>query len=175
MGTFTEIGKTPKQFKNYIDQLTQLFREHEITSIQSLVHNYRNNSIFKTEWNRIWSTISKEEGGKLSLGTIGAVIGASLGGVGVAAMGSAIGLPLFLVLGLGGFISGAKFDSLNIFGDKKRVSFKVSKTLLKRIQSDAAFSEISVSQYIESIIQSYYNQANDTCENSNLKKINHPK
>lgn len=44
--------------------------------------------------------------------TIGVILGAALGGVGIAFAGTAIGLPLFFVLGLGGLITGNEFDSL---------------------------------------------------------------
>jgi hypothetical protein len=38
-----------------------------------------------------------EEGGKLTFGLMFAIIGAALGGVGIAALGGAVGVPLALV------------------------------------------------------------------------------
>jgi len=156
MSTFDEIKELPDKFKKYQDQVIELFNAYNINSIQLFVKNYRNNEQFKKDWNKLWIQISKVEGGKLSLTTIGIIMGSALGGVGIAAMGSAIGLPLALVLGLGGFVSGSKFDSLNFFGSKKRVSIKLSKELLRNIESDAKESGVSVSDYVEIILQQAY-------------------
>lgn len=82
-----------------------MFLNYEIDGVKPLIDKYQNDESFKNEWIAFWSDIAKENGGKLSLTTVCVVIGASLGGVGIAAMGGAIGLPLalVLVLGLGGF------------------------------------------------------------------------
>jgi hypothetical protein len=50
------------------------------------------------------------EGGKVSITTAALIIGAVLGGVGVAALGGAIGLPLAAVLVPIGWIVGNEFD-----------------------------------------------------------------
>lgn len=156
MSTFDEIKELPSKYKKYRDQLIELFKYHNISSIPLLVNNFKDNKQFKTDWNKIWIDISKEEGGKLSLTTIGIIIGSALGGVGIAAMGSAIGLPLALVLGLGGFLSGAKFDSLKFFGSKKSISIKLPKELFKKIESDANASNMSVSDLVENLIKQAY-------------------
>ena len=119
MSTFEEIGEIPEKYRAHKEALTLIFKQYEIDGIKSLITKYRGDSFFKNDWSEFWSRVAKQEGGKLSLTTIGLIIGASLGGVGIAAMGSAVGMPLALVLGLGGFLSGSKFDSLLVFSSDK--------------------------------------------------------
>ena len=156
MSTFEEMKEIPKKYRAHRDKLTSLFRRYEVDSIKSLIDNFRNDSKFNEEWRSIWLGISKEGGGKLSLTTIGVIIGSSLGGVGIAAMGSAIGVPLALILGLGGFISGTTFDSLKMFGARKSISFSVPNELHTKIIEDAAIAKISVSEFVEKIVAQSY-------------------
>ena len=118
MTTMEEVSSIPKKLQKYKSELETLFRGHEITGAKTLLSNYKNSTEFRDEWKSIWANVAKDEGGKLSLTTIGLLIGASLGGVGIAAGGGAIGVPLALILGLGGFLSGSKVDSLSFFGEK---------------------------------------------------------
>ena len=69
----------------------------------------------------------------MTLTSIGIIIGYSLGGVGIAAMGGAIGLPLFLVLGTAGFLGGGWLDKLiNCFS--KNESIEIPKDLYKKME-----------------------------------------
>lgn len=52
----------------------------------------------------------KAEGGKLAFGVIFAIVGAALGGVGIAALGGAIGVPLALVGAFVGLALGNEAD-----------------------------------------------------------------
>jgi outer membrane murein-binding lipoprotein Lpp len=76
---------------------------------------------FKTEWKQIWSQIAQQDGGKLSLTTILGITGLVLGGVGIAAGGSAIGLPLAILLAPVGYLAGAEIDDLGFV--KKALEF----------------------------------------------------
>ncbi len=105
-----------------------------IKSIKNLIDLHRNKSEFKEEFLNIWKEIGKKDGGKLSLNTTGIILGASLGGVGIAAFGGAIGLPLFLIFGLTGLFGGTKIDSLGSFSDSKKVSLKIPKVLYSKIK-----------------------------------------
>ena len=135
MSFLDSLQETKKEFKNSIAKLISLFKSKNINSISKLISTFKNDSDFKKQWNDIWKEIVSKEGGKLSLTTIGAVIGASLGGVGIAAAGGAIGLPLATVLGLTGFVFGTEVDSLKnrLFGKTKRVA--ISKDLYVRISN----------------------------------------
>ena len=53
----------------------------------------------------------KADGGKLTLGVMFAIVGAALGGVGIAAMGGAIGVPLALIGALVGLVVGNEADT----------------------------------------------------------------
>lgn len=143
MGTSDEISEIPEKFRIYRDQLVELCKKHEIDGLKSLVYVYRTDSSFRREWGSIWARLATEDGGKISLTTIGIVIGSVLGGMGIAVLGGAIGLPLALVLGLGGLLSGSKIDSLGWFGKKKRLSVKLEKKVIAILESEAEKSSIS--------------------------------
>tara|TARA_R110000868_G_scaffold234868_3_gene488544 strand:- start:1475 stop:1948 length:474 start_codon:yes stop_codon:yes gene_type:complete len=156
MGTISEIKEIPEKYKKYRDKIIELFKQNDINSISSLVAMYKANPQFKENWKKIWVEVSKEDGGKISLTTVGVIIGSALGGIGVATMGSAIGVPLALVLGLGGFLTGTKFDSLRIFSNNKSVTISIPKDLYAKIESDAKTLDQSVSKYVELIIEQAY-------------------
>ncbi len=156
MSTFGEIKELPEKYRKYRDKIVLLFKKYDISSIPSLSSTYRNNQQFKDEWRGIWIEVSKQEGGKISLTTAGIIIGSALGGVGIAAMGSAVGVPLALVLGLGGFLSGTKFDSLKVFSSNKTVSVSIPKDIYKKLEMDAKDSEQSVSELLQNIIRQMY-------------------
>ena len=107
------MKKLPEEFLKYKNSLVELFEKYDINSIKSLKSTYKNNLEFRNEWKSIWLIIAKENGGKLSLTTMGIIIGSALGGVGIALMGTAFGMPLALILGLGGFLFGSKVDDIN--------------------------------------------------------------
>lgn len=154
MSTFEEIGDIPKKYQKHKEALILNFKEYEIDSIKSLISKYRTSLPFKKNWSNFWSDVAKQEGGKLSLTTVGLLIGASFGGVGIAAMGSAIGMPLALVLGLGGLLSGSKFDSLLVFSSDRKVATKISKECYKAIESKANDFDFSVSEYVKLVLES---------------------
>ncbi|MGH9412888.1 MAG: hypothetical protein ACRD0Y_04020 [Terriglobales bacterium] len=56
------------------------------------------NPDFVARRNAIWDAILENEGGKLTFGTALAIVGALLGGAGIAMMGGAFGLPLVCLL-----------------------------------------------------------------------------
>ena len=119
---------------------------------------HKNNAEFKEEFVGIWKEIAKTDGGKLSLTTIGIILGASLGGVGIAALGGAIGLPLFLILGLAGMWGGTEFDSGSIFGDKKKVTLKLPKSLYERINTVAEKSSLSNDELIIKTLEDVFSE-----------------
>lgn len=153
MSTFEEIGEIPEKYRAHKEALSLIFKQYAIDGIKSLVSEYRSNPQFKKDWSEFWSHVAKQEGGKLSLTTIGLIIGASLGGVGIAAMGSAVGMPLALILGLGGFLSGSKFDSLLVFSSDKKVTTKLSKECYNVLESKANEFGITVNEYVKLILE----------------------
>jgi len=134
MSLFQQTIDIPKRFKKYITDIKKLLEEYEITSFRVLVKRMQN-SEFKKRWKNIWKDLIKNEGGKISLTTMGIIIGSSLGGVGIASMGGAIGVPLALVLGLGGYIVGAEIDD-NSRKNKSIEQLKLNElfVIIKRIE-----------------------------------------
>jgi hypothetical protein len=153
MSTVDEIKNIPEQYKKHAEELVSLFKKHQISGIRSLVLEYRRNRAFKSEWTHFWGNMAKDEGGKLSLTTIGILIGASLGGVGIAAMGTAIGMPLAVVLGLSGFLTGSKIDSLKLFAAQKQLLLSVDKETYRELKNEANDLNVPVSKLIESVLE----------------------
>lgn len=108
-----EAREAVQRFSTYIEELIALFRRYGVTgpsAVRALWSAVRNPE-FKKEWKAIWSKIVEADGSKLTLTTVLAIIGAVLGGVGIAAGGGAIGLPLALLLAPLGYLVGAELDS----------------------------------------------------------------
>ena len=84
----------------------------------------------------------------MSLATIGVILGSIMGGVGIAAMGGAIGLPLSLVLGLGGLLGGAEADIFRT-GNKK---VSIPKDLHELLYLIAKKKGETVDQYTTNLI-----------------------
>jgi hypothetical protein len=59
----------------------------------------------------LWEDILKTEGGKLTGTLVFGTIALAMGGVGIAAGGGAIGLPLLAILAPAGFLGGQELDS----------------------------------------------------------------
>ncbi|MBC7006573.1 hypothetical protein BIZ37_28880, partial [Photobacterium sp. BZF1] len=76
--------------------------------------------------------------------------------VGIAAMGTAVGAPLYAVLGLGGLLSGSYFDSFKLLSDEKTIKTKVSKELYGKLQHDAAYLNMDIEQLLLVMIHNFY-------------------
>jgi hypothetical protein len=153
MSTFEEIREIPQKYKKYAEQLREIFKKHEIDGWKPLVSKLKTDAAFKKEFKGFWESVAKTDGGKLSLTTMGLIIGAALGGVGIAAMGGAIGLPLAAVLAAGGFLGGSKFDSLGFFSKEKTIKVKVSKEAKSVLEQKAKDCELSVEEYARVILE----------------------
>ena len=161
MSISKEMGEASTRFKSYIDRLIQLFQKHDIKSPKGIIEAVRHNQDFSAEWRAIWNEIAREDGGKVSLSTIGVIIGAVLGGVGIATGGGAIGLPLAAVLGLGGLIAGVEFDSLGVFSGKKHLLLRLPKPLYRSIQKAAEASGISPSELTVNLLNAEFSEIED--------------
>jgi predicted HicB family RNase H-like nuclease len=156
MSISKELGDSTRRFKASVDRLIALVQDHNIDSIPGLVDAFRNNEAFSTEWKSIWADIAKADGGKISLGTAGAIIGSVLGGVGIAAMGGAFGLPLALVLGLGGFVAGAEVDSVRALTQTKLHLLRVPKEVYSRIDAVSKAEKVSNNEMIVKALWSVF-------------------
>jgi len=156
MSTYTEIKDIPKKFRLYSEKLVNLFKTYDVKGIMGLIGTYKTNKKFQTEWKEIWTDIAKADGGKLTLTTIGTILGGTLGGVGIAAMGGAIGISLVSILGLTGFLLGTKFDDTKLFDDTKNISIELPNDLIVRLENDAEQTGYSVSELLEILIKQVY-------------------
>ena len=121
-----------------------------------MIDLHRNNSEFRKQFADVWKEIGKSDGAKISFTTAGIILGASFGGVGIAALGGAIGLPLFLVLGLAGLFSGTKIDSFGYFSDSKKVSLKIPKTLYNKIKVVADSNSKTIDETITQVLEDIF-------------------
>ena len=152
MSISKELGDSLGRFKVYIDSLIALLERHEIRSVLSLIDAFRKNREFSDAWKAIWLSVAAADGGKISFTTAGAIVGAVLGGVGIAAGGGAFGLPLVLVLGLGGLITGAEFDSVRTWNRTKLHFLRLPRDLHSRIAEAARAAEISENELIVNVL-----------------------
>ena len=152
MSITQDLGGSVERFKSSIDALVELFKRHEVDSVSALVQAFRTDDAFSREWKIIWAAIAEADGGKITLATAGTIIGMALGGVGVAAMGGAVGLPLALVLGLGGLVAGSEFDAVRALADNKIRMLKVPRDLHRRIQASARDASMSENDLIVTVL-----------------------
>jgi hypothetical protein len=111
MALLDEFRGSVDRFKERILELQTLLREYRVDGIRSLMRAHREEARFRTRWHDIWSAAARDDGGKLSFAAVGTILGATLGGAGIAAVGTAFGLPLLAVLGLGGLVAGTEVDA----------------------------------------------------------------
>ena len=140
------------ELRAFADRLTALYQRGGVFDLRSLRRKLRDDPAFADEWRQIWKEVALRDGGKLSLGTLGVLVGASFGGVGVAALGGAVGLPLALVLGLGGFLSGAEVDAVRSRGDATRLELLLPADLEARITRAARESGTTREQVVLDIL-----------------------
>lgn len=126
MALFDEFRDGAERFRVEVDALKALLKQHGVNGPRALVDLHRNNATFRTEWNAIWTRLGKDNRGKVSLATAGAILGASFGGMGIVALGGAIGVPLLAVLGIGGLLAGTEVDAAIRKGDFIKVELPKS-------------------------------------------------
>jgi hypothetical protein len=146
-----EIGDASVRFKQEAERLIALLRDHNIRSLSSLREALRSSSEFTDQWSGIWREIAQKDGGKLTLSAAGTVVGIVLGGVGIAAMGGAIGLPLAAVLGLGGLVAGSDIDSR-----RKYFALRIPRALHQRIEVEAKASGIRPADLVLQVLSARF-------------------
>jgi hypothetical protein len=110
MGIIKDTTASFTRIRDYGNQMRGLLSRHEIHNVDDL-KRLAKDSAFKSEVTVLWKGIIEAEGGKVSLTLILGTIAVAMGGVGIAAGGGAIGLPLLLVLAPAGYFAGQEFDS----------------------------------------------------------------
>ena len=153
MSTITDIKDIPRRYKTYINKFKKLFKEYDIKNISDVIKFYLNDDSFQTKSRGILIEVSKSEGGKLSLATIGIIIGTALGGAGIAMAGGAIGVSLAAVFGVGGFLSGSKIDSLGVLNSMRQVEAKIPDETYNRLKYTAEKNKLTIDEYLAVIIE----------------------
>jgi len=110
MGIIRDTTASFERIRGYGNQMKSLLSRHEIRSVEDL-KRVAKDSYFQNEVTALWDGILKAEGGKLSLTLILSTIAVAMGGVGIAAGGGAIGLPLLIILAPAGYFAGQELDS----------------------------------------------------------------
>jgi hypothetical protein len=105
-----DIRDAKRRFPQHVKAFEDLFRKHHISST-STAWEALSSASFREDMVELAEQLMKVEGGKLTFSVAFAIIGAALGGVGVAAMGGAFGVPLALVGALVGLVLGNEADS----------------------------------------------------------------
>lgn len=126
MALIDDFRDAAERFRVEVDALRALLKKHEVAGPRMLVDLHRNDEAFRSEWNAIWTRLGKDNGGKVSLATAGAILGASFGGMGIVALGGAIGIPLLAVLGVGGLLAGTEVDAALRKGEFTKVELPKS-------------------------------------------------
>jgi len=146
------IAADLKRFTGYTQELMWLCKQYGITGRPRTLWRGVRNPEFKRQFREICGKVVEADGGKLSLSTLLAVIGAAFGGVGIAAGGGAIGLPLALVLGSGGYFAGAELDSMELV-KKIRAFFRQGDPAAKDRASDEIAGQDQDLEQITSLVE----------------------
>lgn len=110
MGILKDTKAMLERIRGYGNQMTNLLSRHQVHSIDDL-KRVSKDTTFKSDVAALWDAFLTAEGGKLSLTLILSTIAIAMGGVGVAAGGGAIGVPLLMILAPVGYFGGQELDS----------------------------------------------------------------
>lgn len=119
MPVSSDVKETYERFQAHIEEFQRILRKYQIPSrglrrypafakLVSTNHELRNEVVAQLR------VVAALDGGKLSLATLGTVLGLAIGGIGVAATGTAIGVPaaaVTLLATIAGGLVGQELDS----------------------------------------------------------------
>lgn len=105
-----DVRNARRRFPQHVQALEILFKQYGIHDA-STAWNALSSQAFRKDMVNVAEPILKADGGKLTFGVMLAIVGAALGGVGIAAMGGAFGVPLALVGALVGLVLGNEADT----------------------------------------------------------------
>lgn len=113
MSILSDVTEAKQHFGTYIERLQNLLKKYDVQGENwySNLRRVNRNPEFKTELTAIWQEILEQQGGKLGLSVILGIIAATLGGIGIAGFGGAIGLPLAALLVPVGILLGNELDT----------------------------------------------------------------
>jgi hypothetical protein len=162
-----DFKETGQRFVTYKQEVTALFKHYGVNSVTALLRLVGNRE-FKCELKAILGKAAEAEGGKLTLTTVLGIIGAALGGVGIAAGGTAVGLPLALILGTAGYFAGTELDSVGLVKKIKAFFSGSGETPGEAAESDEETEQIT-SLLQELLARS--DQADETVRTLSIKTV----
>lgn len=120
MGFFADTSDTVSRFSDRIDEFRRLYKSYGLDfgkpkDIWRFVTLLASDGKFRGELTDLGNSVLRREGGKISLTVLFTIIAISIGGIGIAGMGSAFGLPaaaLMTILGTLGFGIGQELDTI---------------------------------------------------------------
>jgi hypothetical protein len=119
MSFFGDTKQTVNRFSEHIDEFQALYKRRGLAfgspkDIWLFVKLLKTSPSFRKELVLLGNSVIRREGGKVSLTILFTIIAVSIGGLGIAGMGSAFGLPaaaLAAILGSIGFGLGQEIDT----------------------------------------------------------------
>lgn len=119
MSFFGDTKQTVSRFSQHIDEFQALYKRRGLAfgspkHIWLFVKLLKTDRFFRQELVLLGNSVIRREGGKVSLTILFTIIAVSIGGLGIAGMGSAFGLPaaaLAAILGSVGFGLGQEIDT----------------------------------------------------------------
>jgi uncharacterized protein YcfJ len=110
MSFSSDVRDASERFPQYVEAFKALFRKYNIASVDS-GWKAVSDPQFRDEAATLGRRVMEADGGKVTFTVLLAIVGAALGGVGVAALGGAIGVSMALVLAIVGLVVGNELDS----------------------------------------------------------------
>jgi hypothetical protein len=112
----SESKNTVERFRSYIDRFISLAADYKLDGNGKLVSLWRarRDPEFRRRANIIWGDLVARDGAVLTLPTVLGILGAVLGGIGIAGFGGAIGIPIALLLVPAGILAGLELDSEHV-------------------------------------------------------------
>jgi len=110
MGIIEDTKASFGRVRGYGNRMTSLLSRYEVRGTDD-VKRVAKDSTFKSELAALWKEILEAEGGAITLTILLSTIAIAMGGVGIAAGGGAIGLPLIVILAPVGYFTGQELDS----------------------------------------------------------------
>src|SRR5580692_6646445 len=110
MSIITDTKATLERIRGYGNEMKGLLSRREVHSIDDLKRVAKESS-FQSDVAALWGSIVRSEGGAITMTVVLSTIAIAMGGVGIAAGGGAIGLPLLVILAPAGYFAGQELDS----------------------------------------------------------------
>ena len=124
MSFIKDMQSAKRRFPQHVAAFVDLFRRHNIHSMNSFRQRVTN-ATFRREFKTLALKVAEVDGGKVSTPLLMAIVGSALGGVGIAMMGGAFGLPLAAICAICGVLLGNEADSTG--ATKRAISYVRSK------------------------------------------------